>query len=137
MVLFFTTTLFVSIVGLLSLLAVKRWELKTGNVLFLARVRPTVGTMAHVFLLWVERVLPALAAHHGQRTVAVVRAWTHRTIARGVLAAERGLEHTLDTIRGATDHPKSSKEASAFLREVAEHKRRLLRRKPREKKIKE
>lgn len=126
--LFFCALLFISIVGLVSLVCIKRWEMRTGRMLF-AGARPSVGAAAHVFLTWVEGVLPSLIAMRTRQTFHALRIWLQRSVARGLLAAEQWLEGVLDSIRGVTEHPQSNKEASAFLREVAEHKRTLLRNK--------
>jgi hypothetical protein len=126
MVLFFCATLLLSILGLASLLYIKRWELRTGRML-LSGVRPALGGLSHKSLHWVERGLPVLATTYARRGVRAAHAALHRGAAWGLLLAERGLEYILEALRGVTEHPpKSNKEASVFLREVAEHKRQLL-----------
>jgi fatty-acid desaturase len=130
MVLFFSITLLVSIVGLTTLLVVKRWELDTGNMV-LAGVRPKVGRMSVRILLWVERVLPGLVVSSTKRAAQGAESRLHRVFAHGLLAAEHGLEHVLRSLRGMTEQPRARGEASEFLREVAAHKRKLLSRKVR------
>jgi hypothetical protein len=126
MVLFFTATLLLSILGLASLIYIKRWELHTGKLMF-AGVRPSLGGLSHRSLQWFERALPGLAAAYARRAVHAGSAAVHRGAAWSILFVERGLEQVLETVRGVTEHPpKSNKEASVFLREVAEHKRQLL-----------
>ena len=125
MVLFFSTTLLVAIAGLVSLLVIKRWELETGRVL-LGGARPWMGAVSHKGLVWVERVLPSLFVSYAHRSARRATVLAQRSAARSILLAEHGLEHTLKSIRRATEHPRSNKEASMFLREVAEHKRQLL-----------
>jgi hypothetical protein len=126
MVLFFTVLLAISITGLVSLLALKRWELRTGNML-LAGARPHVSEVSHKILTWFERVLPHLVVQLVQRGVQQGRVLVHRGAAHSLLWAEHTLERVLTKLRGVTEHPRSSsKEASAFLREIAEHKRQLV-----------
>jgi hypothetical protein len=130
MVLFFCVTLCISIVGLTTLLVVKRWELDTGNMV-LAGVRPKVGRISQRLLIWVERVLPGLVVSSTTRAARGAESQLHRAFAHGLLAAERGLEHVLRSLRGMTEQPRARGEASEFLREVAAHKRKLLSRKVR------
>jgi len=125
MVLFFTVLLAISIAGLVSLLALKRWELRTGNIL-LAGVRPHVSEASHRVLVWIERVLPHLITQLVRRGVNEGRVLIHRGVAYSLLWAEQGLERILANLRGVTERPRSNKEASAFLREIAEHKRQLV-----------
>ncbi len=125
MVLFFVCLMLVSIAGMVSLLVIKRWELETGNMLF-GGIRPHVGKKAHSFLTWVERALPGIISDYSLRTGRRVQETLHRKIAQALLATEHGLEHLLKQLRGVTEHPKSNKPASDFLREVAEHKRQLV-----------
>ncbi|MBY0294274.1 hypothetical protein K2Q08_03005 [Patescibacteria group bacterium] len=126
MVLFFTVLLAISITGLVSLLALKRWELRTGNML-LAGARPHVSEASHKILIWIERVLPHLVVQLVHRGVQQGRVLVHRGAAHSLLWAEHTLERVLTKLRGVTEHPRSSsKEASAFLREIAEHKRQLV-----------
>lgn len=117
--------LFISIVGLVSLFMVKRWELQTGRMLF-ATARPAVGRWAKDTLVWFEHALPKLVVHYGAHMGARAEHWLHKSAAHALLSAEHGLERVLNSLRGVTEQPRSSKEASAFLREVAEHKRQLL-----------
>lgn len=125
MVLFFVCTLLLSIAGMAALLTIKRWELETGNMLF-GGIRPKVGRKAHALLVWVESVLPLIVLNYSRRTGHRVQETLHRKVAQGLIATEQGLENLLKQLRGVTEHPKSSKQASAFLREVAEHKRQLV-----------
>ncbi len=125
MVIFFTVLLGFSFVGLVSLLAVKRWELRTGNML-LAGARPHVSEVSHRVLVWIERVLPHLVSSLVRRGVSEGRVLVHRSAAYSLLWAEHTLERVLANLRGVTERPRSNKEASAFLREIAEHKRQLV-----------
>jgi hypothetical protein len=125
MVTFLTIMLGVSILGMASLLWLKRYELNSGRV-FLGRARPAVGEFFHQKLQWLEYVLPGLIRsglqdlyRAFQRLVHVVAAWV-------ALRLEHGLERALKGLRRATALPKRRGEkTSAFLREVAEHKKKL------------
>lgn len=125
MELFFIVTLLLSIVGLVGLFWVKQWELRTGRMM-LAGVRPAVGAFAHNVVVWFERALPGLVASSGTKAAKRAEEWLHRGAAHLLLGAEQGLEHVLRRLRGVTEQPRTSREASEFLREVAEHKRMLL-----------
>jgi hypothetical protein len=123
--------LWFSIVGLVSLLVIKRFELSTGAV-FLGSVRPKVGALFHTTLVWVERSLPALAVSALEQSSARGRSLVHYLTAHAVIVAERMLERTLGVLRYLTQ-PQiggSTRQASSFLREVAEHKRKLLKHSP-------
>lgn len=117
--------LLISIVGLVSLFMIKRWELQTGRMLF-ATARPVVGQWAKDTLVWFEQALPKLVVHYGAHMGARAEHWLHKSAAHTLLSAEHALERVLATLRGVTERPRSNKEASAFLREVAEHKRQLV-----------
>lgn len=121
---FFTVTLVVSIVGLFTLVSIKRWELTSGKVVW-ASVRPAVGEFLHQRVVFVERVLPALVVGFAGRVWRGVRALAHAAVAWVVLFIERGLESTLHIIRHKTSTPPKHQKSSDFLREVAEHKRKL------------
>lgn len=127
MVPFFITLLCVSIFGIVSLLTVKRWELTTGSVVG-ASVRPKIGAFFHHILVWFEHVLPALLHMHARKTAHEVRQYIHKTTAHTVLVTERGLEKALRFLRHATEPKRGAGEVSAFLREVGEHKKKLLKR---------
>ncbi|HEY5383112.1 MAG TPA: hypothetical protein VIJ88_00990 [Candidatus Paceibacterota bacterium] len=133
MVLFFTATLVLSILGMVALLGFKRYELASGNVI-LASVRPAIGTFCKHALWWVETVLPALVRVYSRRALRYAKATLQWAIARSILWVEHTLEQVLHTVREQTEAPRAPGEASAFLREVAEHKRKLSRRtrKPKE-----
>ncbi len=128
MLIFFTVLLALSIVGMVSLLGVKQWELHTDNLL-LVRMRPKAGNFFQQLLFWVERVLPALVRVYARRLWRAARAWLHRVVAQGVLATEAWLEWVLHTLRHTTDMraPRGTGTTSVFLQEVAEHKKKLLR----------
>jgi len=124
MALFFTITLVLSIAGMLSLLAFKRYELSSGTVIF-AGIRPAIGDFFRRALWWIEKVLPALARAYSRRIMRWCKVTLERAIAQGILWIEYTLEKILRSVREKTDAPRAEGEASAFLREVAEHKRKL------------
>jgi biopolymer transport protein ExbB/TolQ len=127
MALFFTVTLAVSIAGMLLLLGFKRYELSSGKLLFVSG-RPAIGNFFKRVFWWIEKVLPALVRVYGRRAFRFAKAALQRGLARSILWLERTLEHILRTVREKTETPRAPGEASAFLREVAEHKRKLSRR---------
>ena len=123
MVVFFITLLGVAIVGLSGLLGVRHYELQSDKVI-LADLRPTLGAWLGALLHFVERVAPAIIRYWATIVYRRVSFEVHRAAAWLVIHTERLLEHTLHTIRHTTA-PKEGGEASAFLREVAEHKKQL------------
>ncbi len=126
MVTFLLALLCISIVGLVTLLSVKRRELSTGRVMF-GGLRPKAGKLLGQGMHFLERQAPAIATESARRAIARGRVASHRVVAWAVLKTERGLESTLQVLRGATQE-RGAGEASAFLREVAEHKKSLLKR---------
>lgn len=126
MAFFFTITLAISIVGLCALFGVKRWELSTGSVLW-STVRPKIGAFSHQILLWIEGILPRLVYVYTKRGFHSLRTAAHKFSAFGVLHIERLLERALAFVRHSTSAKPSTAEVSVFLREVSEHKRKLLR----------
>ncbi len=125
MVIFFTATLAISVVGLLALISLKRFEMNTGRVV-LGRARPMVGEFMHRLVFFVERVLPALIVRLLLRAAAALRRGVHAAVAWGIIVLERLLESTLRGIRRTTSMPEGKRAVrSDFLREVAEHKKKL------------
>jgi hypothetical protein len=90
-------------------------------------MRPAAGRVLGKSLHFIERQAPAIASARARRWYAIARIVTHRLTAWAVLQTERGLESVLHTLRGATQ-VRGEGEASPFLREVAAHKKSLLRR---------
>lgn len=128
MIFFFLSTLGISIVGMIGLLVFKRMELATGRVVF-GPLRSMMGIFFHRGVLWLEQVLPELARMWVQQGVDLCYRVAREGIARGVLLLETGLEWVLHLIRRTTSEPRQgSGEVSAFLREVSEHKQKILRR---------
>ncbi|MDE2071334.1 MAG: hypothetical protein KGI70_01205 [Patescibacteria group bacterium] len=125
MVIFFVVLLGISIAGLVSLLSVKHYELTRERVI-LPSMRPAAAHyMARAEVL-ARQHIPALARAHAQAWWEQALAWAHRAVASVVVELERTLERALQRLRYKT-HPKQGGEASPFLREVAEHKKKLLR----------
>lgn len=122
-------TLGISIVGLMSLLILKRREMKTGRVVF-ARLRPRLRRFFHVILVVVEHVIPGIIKHVWHSFLRFIRGGAQRLIARAILFFEVTLERVLHSIRATSSAPQGSGEVSNFLREVAAHKRALLKRAP-------
>ncbi|MDE1924600.1 MAG: hypothetical protein KGH79_00245 [Patescibacteria group bacterium] len=127
MVLFFTVLLALSIAGMVAMLWLKRYELATGRVV-LSGVRPLVGTFVSRTLLWAGKIIPALVREQLARAGQTLRVLAHRFVAQSVLWFERTLEKVLHTVREKTGPPREPGEASAFLREVADHKKKLIHR---------
>lgn len=127
MALFLTAVLVVSSVGMVSVLLIKRYELNSGRVLF-GGVRPRVGSFFTRNLKWVEEALPSMLSNAGRRAYLYVRHNLERGAAFAVIFLEQGLIRVLRTLRRSTSAPaaKESSEASPFLREVAEHKKKIL-----------
>ena len=129
MILFLTATLLISIAGMSALLTLKYFETTTGRVV-LGAARPGVGAFFHRTLVWIEQDFPARLSLIVSRGVVFGKKFLHYGIARSILAAERALEWVLGLLRYTTAPTAGMGEASAFLREVAEHKRKLLKRLP-------
>ncbi len=123
MVVFLTVLLCVSLSGLACILYAKRWEEMNGK-LMMSKVRPKAGEVLGVGLNFVEHHAPALLRSTASRGYAAARVLLHRGVAWGMLQVERVLEKTLHTLRHTTQM-RGDGEASAFLREVAEHKKML------------
>ena len=123
MVVFLTALLCISLAGLACVLYAKHWE-QTNGKLMMSRVRPKAGEVLGVGLNFVERRAPALLRDAASRAYAAARTLVHRSTAWAVLQVEQMLEKTLHTLRHTTA-ARSEGEASAFLREVAEHKKLL------------
>lgn len=125
MVLFLTVVLILSCAGMAGILLLKRYELRSGRVLMSA-ARPQLGSFFSRGLFWVERVLPSLAQYEARRLWRALRALLRAAAARALLWTEHGLERGLRALRSASAHaPARGGDASPFLREVVEHKKKL------------
>jgi hypothetical protein len=125
MVFFFIIALAVSLVGMVSMISIKRYELTTGKVVF-SGLRPVVGMILSNTLVWLQKILPTLVRDWCVRGARALQTLTHRLVAQSVLAFEYVLETVLHTVREKTAPQRQVGEASAFLREVADHKKKLL-----------
>jgi hypothetical protein len=123
-IIFFTVTLAVSIAGMISLIALKRYELSSGRV-FLGSARPAVGNFFHRGLSWFEYVLPGLVRVGIKRLYGTVRRVLHIWLAWLAVHVEQRLEQALKRVRHSTVGPRPGHKSSAFLRQVAEHKKKL------------
>jgi hypothetical protein len=123
MAVFLTVILYFSIVGLACILYAKHWEEVNGK-LIMSKSRTKAGEALGVGLNFVERRAPVVLRAAASRGYAIAHVLVHRTAAWAVLHVERVLEKTLHTLRHTTES-RGDGEASAFLREVAEHKKLL------------
>lgn len=124
MVLFFTSTLIISVVGMLLLLLLKQVELSTGSVI-LANARPGINRFFKTCLVLVERVLPALLHNGVVRLMRRIKVFVQKLLAYIILHVEAWMKQTLHTIREKL-HPEVPRgEASAFLKEVGDYKKQL------------
>jgi len=127
MTVFFSFTLGISIVGLVTLLALKRYETTTNRVV-LGSVRPVLGRFFHLALLFVERGVPGAARTLIVRVVHAARTYAQQALAHAMLFFEHNLERALHLMRQKSQAPQGEGVASQFLQEVAAHKQKLLRR---------
>lgn len=126
MIAFFSTTLALSVVGLITLIGLKRWEMQSGRVVAPA-LRPKLGEALHRVVVFVEHTVPAMVRAALLRAWVAARRGAHAGAAWAVLITERVLESTLHGIRRKTSVPQArNPKSSDFLREVAEHKKKLL-----------
>lgn len=109
---------------MISLLVLKRYELNSGRV-FLGSARPAVGNFFHHTLSWFEYVLPGLMRVGARTLYLTARRVLHAWGARLVVRLEQWLERALKSVRRTTAVPRQGKQSSAFLRQVAEHKKKL------------
>ena len=123
---FFSLTLAISVVGLVGLLWLKHHEMKTGRFV-LGGMRPWVGRFFHRGLVFVERGVPGVAGTLLSRVVRAGKTHSQQILARAIVLFEHTLESTLYLVRQKSQVP-SPGAASPFLREVAAHKQKLLRR---------
>jgi hypothetical protein len=124
MVFYLIILLAVSIVGMLVLLVAKRYELTTGNLIF-ANSRPRLAKFSQRMVFLFGTAVPLYVRWQIGRLYRVSTVWIHRALARGVVNVEHWLERTLNNVREKTAAPRAPGEASAFLREVGEYKKKL------------
>src|SRR6185437_15803122 len=114
----------VSIVGMFALITVKSYELSTGRLLF-GGARPRISRFSARTVFLFGTVLPRFVVWEVRRMYRFFASFAHSAVAHAVLRLERWLESVLTKVRESTDAPRAPGEASAFLREVAEHKKKL------------
>jgi len=130
MLLFFTLVLILSSLAMIALLYAKHWELTTGHVLF-SGVRPKISAYARAALFAVERELPSLFSRVWNASLRWLRTRALGMAARALIAIEHALEQALESLKHGFAPAKgvpasrATGQASMFLREVAEHKRKL------------
>ncbi len=127
MVLFLTVAVLISATGMVLVLVLKSYEMRTGR-LFLGSLRPPVARSLHNSVLFIEYILPGLARRGVRGAWLAARAVLKAGAARAILFFEAALERMLSIIRDAMQPPRGGGQASQFLRDVAEHKRQLLER---------
>src|SRR3989344_338292 len=120
---FATTTLAVSILGLVFLIGFKWWEDKTGRTI-LPQARARVGERIRAGVSVAREKVPALLSRIGTAWFQVAREVFKRVLARTLLLSEETLEQTLRHLR-RVERKHRGGEASSFLKEVAEHKKQL------------
>lgn len=123
----FIILFYTSILGMFFLIVVKRWELRTGRVLA-SRMRPFISRMSMLLSGWVDGVLPGAVRVVSRRSVLFFREVIRHITAHAVLWFEGVLESALRSIKRVTTPARQGgAPASHFLREVAEHKKMLMR----------
>jgi hypothetical protein len=128
MLLFLTLILVLSSLAMAALLYVKHWELTTGRLMF-APIRPYVSRIAARVLAVFEHHVPNASARAVRYSVRWTRTRFRDALARMLLTVEHSLEVMLDNLKHGLTSPRGmgGQASSAFLREVAEHKRKLTR----------
>jgi hypothetical protein len=128
MLLYLTIVLIASSAALALLLYAKHWELTTGRML-LPGVRPHLESASQRMLSAIERHLPMALARMLGRLGLWLRIRARDLLARLIITVETTLQAILDHLKHGLSPSKGSSAApsSAFLREVAEHKRKLTR----------
>ena len=125
MTLFFFITLCFSATMLVLLLGVKRYEMNTGHVIFM-RARPKAARIVHIVVLFIQHVLPFIARRSAAQAFRLARAGVSNMLARLTLYIETSLRRLLLAIQQGMQPKRGGGVTSAFLREVAEHKKKLL-----------
>ncbi len=124
MVSFFIILLLTSIVGMSLLVGVKYYELSTGR-LMLGRARPGLSKFAARMVFLFGTAVPLYVAWQVERLYKVLSGWLQSHIVRFAVQFEHWLERVLHRVRQKTADTRAPGEASAFLREVGEYKKKL------------
>jgi len=130
MVLFLIILLYGSIVGMILLVVLKSIELKRDR-LFFSSARPMMTHVSYRIIEWVAS-LPVTARRLMVRTGYVGTSIAKHAVANGMLWIEHRLERVLERLRHTTTDGNADSTTSPFLREVAEHKKMLMRRRIRD-----
>jgi hypothetical protein len=123
-VLFLILLLVISVAGMSGLLWAKHYELTSGNMLF-AGSRPALSKVSARVVFLFGTALPLYISWQARRAWHMLAAWLQRSTAHGVLLVEGWLERVLNSVREKTADSRAPGEASAFLREVGEYKKKL------------
>ncbi len=125
--------LYISITAMALLVLIKRWEVRSGKMIA-SPIRPATAKVAHATVVWLGGVLPGTVRVSVREFFHIFRDIGRLMTARVVLWLEYRLEKTLDFVRLRTTPSRHGGEpVSVFLREVAEYKKMLSRRKRRNK----
>lgn len=124
MVFYLIILLVVSIAGMLALLGAKRYELTSGNLIF-GSSRPKLAKFSNRMVFLFGTAVPLYLRWQAGRAYHACTSWIHRIVARGAVRIEAWLERTLHIVREKTAPNRTPGEASAFLREVGEYKKKL------------
>ncbi len=124
MVSYLIILLAISIIGMLALLGAKRYELTSGKLIF-ANARPKLAKFSNRMVFLFGTAVPLYVRWQVGRAYRASTAWVHWAVAHGALRVERWLESILENVREKTASTRASGEASAFLREVGEYKKKL------------
>ncbi|MDE2212924.1 MAG: hypothetical protein KGJ34_00065 [Patescibacteria group bacterium] len=124
MVIFLTAVLLCSSLGMVLLLAIKHWEVSKDRMLFRS-TRAQVNESFAIYLNFFASRLPSLAQEKGRTHIEAVEVWCKGMLARVLLKAEGVLERMLRTLKQTTAPHSAQGQVSAFLQEIAEHKRTL------------
>ncbi len=134
MAMFLTSTLFLSVFGMSSIITTKRFEDRTGHVLF-AVMRPRVARGTHAISVFFLHTLPVRTKAALRRAGRYVRSVARHALAASILWLEGVLERMLHAVRHTTPAQPGTLASSPFLQEVTEYKKALMRRAPSKRRI--
>ena|SRR3989344_6190705 len=128
MLIFLTLVLICSSLAMTLLLYIKHWELRSSKLLF-ARIRPPIAAASTRLVRTVEHHVPAVVERVLRYVLFWIRVRVRDVVARVLLTVEHSLEAMLDGLKHSLTPPREAggQASSVFLREVAEHKRKLTR----------
>ncbi len=114
----------ISLVGMVGLLVIKNYELTTGKMVF-ASVRPAISKFSARMVFLFGTAVPQYVKWEAYHLYRTGLAFVHRVTARLIVMLEHWLERVLTHVREKTAPNRAPGEASAFLREVGEYKKKL------------